>query len=214
MTHLTLIIGNKNLSSWSLRPWLLMKVLEIPFREILVQLDTPESKEEIRRHSPSGLVPYLLMGKEGIGDSLAICETIGDLYPDKPVWPEDPKVRALARSAAAEMHAGFGQLRGTWPMDIIHEHKGLSCPPAVARDLRRIAAIWDGALGRSGGPFLFGGFSAADAFYAPVVSRIRTYGPVRSMAPFTQYMDRVWDLPAMREWREGAEEERRQGWYD
>ncbi|MCQ8185377.1 glutathione S-transferase family protein [Parvularcula maris] len=214
MTDLTLVIGNKNLSSWSLRPWLLMKVLEVPFREKLIRLDQPGSREELLKHSPSGLVPYLSWGEGGIGDSLAIAETVADFYPEKGIWPEDLKARACARFAVAEMHAGFGQLRGTWPMDMIREHKGLSCPPGVAKDLRRIAAIWDEALSRSGGPFLFGGFTAADAFYAPVVSRIRTYGPVKAMAPYQEYMDAVWSLPAMEEWREGAREEERLGWYE
>jgi glutathione S-transferase len=215
MADLTLVIGNKNLSSWSLRPWLMAKAAGIPFREVLVRLDVRDTRENILRHSPSGLVPALKDGDLVVNDSLAIIEYLNELHPAKGIWPEDSHARALARAMAAEMHAGFSQLRGTWPMDVIHEHKGLTCPPGVARDLGRIETLWSGARrshGR-GGPFLFGTFCAADAMFAPVVSRIRTYGPVRAFEKHTDYMEAVWDHPAMKEWREGAKEEEAQGWY-
>jgi glutathione S-transferase len=211
---LTLIIGNRNLSSWSLRPWLVLKAFGIAFDEVLVQLDRPESREAIRRHSPSGLVPCLKHGELTVSDSLAITEYIADLHPELAIWPEDRAARARARSMATEMHAGFSHLRSTWPMDMVHENKGLSVPPGVAKDLGRIETLWSEALARSGGPFLFGAFSAADAFYAPVVSRIRTFGPVARFAPFTPYMDTVWNHSAMAEWRAGAHEEAKAGWYD
>lgn len=213
MSDLTLIIGNKNLSSWSLRPWLLAKHFGIAFSEEFIRLDTPVTYSEVKKHSPSGLVPFLKDGDLGIGDSLAIIEYLADRHPEHRIWPEDMRARALARSMAAEMHSGFANLRGTWPMDMINEHKALSCPPGVAKDLRRIHTLWTSALEASGGPFLFGAFTGADAMFAPVVSRIRTYGPVSSFAPLEDYMTTVWELPAMEEWRAGAREEEAQGWY-
>lgn len=216
MSDLTLVIGNKNLSSWSLRPWILMKHFEIPFDEVKVQLDVPSAREELKKHSPSGLVPVLKAGGGlEVWDSLAIAETLADWYPKKALWPDDLSARARARCLSAEMHSGFGQLRGTWPMDVRNEHKALSCPPGVAKDLKRIFELWSNARQDFGGEgdFLFGDFTIADAMYAPVVSRIRTYGPVAMFAPLTDYMDAVWEHPAMKEWREGAAEEEAAGWY-
>ena len=215
MSEFTLIIGNKNLSSWSLRPWLVAKHFDLPVKELKIRLDTPETYAEVKRHSPSGLVPCLVSDDLVVGDSLAIIEYLADLYPEHPIWPRDREERARARSMAAEMHSGFAQLRGTWPMDIVNVDKSLSCPPGVAKDLKRIHTLWSEALDKKteGGPFLCGPFTAVDAMFAPVVSRIRTYGPVPSFAPFADYMDNIWNLPAMKVWREGAEEEARDGWY-
>ncbi|NRA30308.1 MAG: glutathione S-transferase family protein [Parvularculaceae bacterium] len=216
MSDLTLVIGNKNLSSWSLRPWILMKHFDIPFEEVKIRLDVPGYKEELRQHSPSGLVPCLKVSGREIWDSLAIAETLADWYPQKNLWPEDLVARARARCLAAEMHAGFSDLRNVWPMDICNEGKGMSCGPGVSINLKRIHQLWTDARAEfgDGGPFLFGEFSIADAMYAPVVSRIRTYGPVKLFDPLQDYMDAIWNHPAMVEWREGAAEEVRDGWYD
>jgi len=216
MSDLTLVIGNKNLSSWSLRPWILMKHFEIPFDEVKIRLDVPGYKEELKQHSPSGLVPCLKVSGREVWDSLAIAETLADWYPAKNLWPEDLVARARARCLSAEMHAGFSDLRAVWPMDVCNEHKGLSCGPGVSVNLKRIQKLWSEARQDFGqdGPFLFGEFSIADAMYAPVVSRIRTYGPVQLFDPLQDYMDAMWDHPAMVEWRAGAAEEVRAGWYD
>ncbi|MEO1656427.1 MAG: glutathione S-transferase family protein [Pseudomonadota bacterium] len=216
MSNLTLLIGNKNLSSWSLRPWIVAQHFGLPVKELKIRLDTPETYSEVKKNSPSGLVPCLMKGDLTIGDSLAIIEYFADLYPEHPIWPKDLEARARARSMAAEMHSGFSQLRGTWPMDMVNVDKSLTCPPGVAKDLKRIHTLWSDAFAKKteDGPFLFGPFGAVDAMFAPVVSRIRTYGPVPSFAPFADYMDTVWNLPAMKVWREGAEEEARDGWYD
>ena len=213
MSDLTLLIGNQNLSSWSLRPWLVAKHFDLPVKEKKICLTTPVPYAEGKKLSPSGLVPCLFAGGLTIGDSLAIIEYFADLYPEHQIWPEDREERA--RFMAAEMHAGFAQLRSTWPMQILAEHKALYTQPYVAKDLRRIHTIWSEALAKKtqGGPFLFGPFTAVDAMYAPVVSRIRTYGPVPNFASLTDYMAAVWDLPAMAEWRAGAQQEVADGWY-
>lgn len=215
MSDLTLVIGNKNLSSWSLRPWILMKHFDIPFEEVKIRLDVPGYKDQLRQHSPSGLVPCLKVSDREIWDSLAIAETLADWYPEKNLWPEDLIARAHARCLAAEMHAGFSDLRNVWPMDIGNEHKRLSCGPGVSLNLKRIHQLWTDARAEFGehGPFLFGEFSIADAMYAPVVSRIRTYGPVALFDPLQDYMDAIWEHPAMVEWRDGAAAEVRDGWY-
>ncbi|NNU17668.1 glutathione S-transferase family protein [Parvularcula sp. ZS-1/3] len=215
MTDLTLVIGNKNLSSWSLRPWILMKQMGIPFTEVKIRLDHPSTREEIAKHSPSGLVPVLKVGSETVWDSLAIAETLADFYPDKPFWPSEEMAKARARCLSAEMHSGFAQLRGTWPMDIVNEAKKVSVAPGVQKDLKRIHQLWSEARRDYGGdgPFLFGEFSVADAMYAPVVSRLRTFGPVDLFEDMTGYLETMWELPAMKEWREGAAEEAAAGWY-
>lgn len=216
MSEFTLLIGNKNLSSWSLRPWLVAKHFSLPVQDKTIRLDTPVTYSEAKKLSPSGLVPCLFSNDIVIGDSLAIIEYFADLYPEHQIWPVDREERARARSMAAEMHAGFGQLRGTWPMEMLSMDKNLYTPPNVAKDLKRIHTLWSEALAKKSqdGPFLFGPFMAVDAMYAPVVSRIKTYGPVASFTPLADYMKAVWDLPAMAEWREGAEQELADGWYD
>lgn len=180
---LTLVIGDKNLSSWSLRPWLLMKQAGIPFTERLVRLDRPETKAEIAKFSPSGRVPCLVDGETAIWDSLSIAEYLAERFPEKSLWPAETRARAIARSVAAEMHSGFAALRSFWPMNFARE--GMAhMTYGIGADIARIADIWEtcrrdfGPRSSEGGPFLFGAFSVADAMYAPVVSRFQTYGPV------------------------------------
>jgi glutathione S-transferase len=218
MSHgFTLIIGNKNLSSWSLRPWLLMKHFDIPFKEQLIRLDVPETRAQIKEHSPSGLVPCLKNNDEVIWDSLAIAEYLAELFPEKNMWPSDPAARARARCIAAEMHSGFSNLRETWPMEFCREGARLWGGPGVRKDVSRLMALWGEALDDFGakeeGPFLFGDFSIADAMYAPVVSRLRTYGPVPVPSKIIDYLEAVWNLPAMRKWGQGAKDEVEAGWY-
>ncbi len=196
----TLVIANKLYSSWSMRPWLLMKHLGVPFDEIVIPLDQPDTAARIRKHSPAGRVPVLVDGDVTVWESLAIMEYVADTY-STAVWPLDPKARAMARAVAAEMHAGFQALRSACPMNLgkkfAHRERG----EAVDRDVTRIERIFREARGRFGtdGPFLFGEFSAADAMFAPVVTRLSTYSiPVD---PGTAaYMDAVLSLPAFQAW--------------
>ena len=207
-----LIIGNRALSSWSMRPWVLMRALGLPFEETVIRLDRPETRAQIKEHSPSGLVPCLILGDgAAVWDSLAIIETLAEETPG--VWPDDPAQRRLARCLCAEMHSGFQTLRTVWPMDLTVEGAGLATPFGVRRDLERIFALWDQALTASGGPYLFGGFGAADAMFAPVVTRIRTYGPVPMPEALSAYAERVWTHEAVTAWREGAAREVADGWY-
>lgn len=169
-----LVIGTKRWSTWSLRPWLALKHTGAPFAETLIQLREVEtSTAEIRKHSPSGLVPALKDAGVVIVDSLAICEYLAERFPG--LWPADPVDRALARSAASEMHSGFGALRREHPMDLgVRAEKAMT--PEVEKDVRRIVELWLGLLDRSGGPFLLGDWSIADAFFTPVATRFETYG--------------------------------------
>jgi glutathione S-transferase len=212
----TLVIGDKNLSSWSLRPWLALKHCGIPFAEERVRLRQAESRATILRHSPSGKVPVLRCGTLIVFDSLAILEFLAERHPELGLWPRDAEARALARSISAEMHAGFAALRNEMSMDLAAR---LPTPPvgeALATDVRRIVAIWREARARygEGGPFLFGTFSNADAMFAPVATRFRTYGV--DLARFGDdgtagaYAQSVLDLPAMAAWTEGAEVEVRE----
>jgi glutathione S-transferase len=212
----TLVIGDKNLSSWSLRPWLALKVCGIPFAEECIRLRQPDSRVEILRHSPSGKVPVLKTKVGPIWESLAILEYLAERHPEHRLWPEDEEARAAARSISSEMHAGFATLRNDMSMDLLSR---LPAPPlsaALEADIERIAAIWKDTRGRfgKGGPLLFGGFTCADAMYAPVATRFRTYGV--DLARFgddgsgAAYAEAVLGLPAMAEWTEGAREEMRQ----
>ena len=212
----TLVIGDKNLSSWSLRPWLALKHCRIPFAEERVRLRQPESRATILRHSPSGKVPALSCGTLIVFDSLAILEFLAERHPELGLWPRDADARALARSISAEMHAGFAALRNEMSMDLLAR---LPTPPigeALAADIRRIVAIWREARARygEGGPFLFGTFSNADAMFAPVATRFRTHGV--DLARFGDdstadaYAQSVLDLPAMAAWTEAAEAEMRE----
>jgi glutathione S-transferase len=193
-----LVIGNKNYSSWSLRPWLAMKVLGLAFEEQRIALYTAEAKAEILRRSPAGKVPILVDGATTVWDSLAILEYLAERHPA--LWPADRAERAHARSLAAEMHSGFPQLRTHMSMNVRRRHPGKGRTPEVLAEIERIQAIFDAARG----PFLFGAFGAVDAMFAPVVLRFRTYGV---SARNQQYADRVLALPALREWSEAAERE-------
>ncbi|WP_395698821.1 glutathione S-transferase family protein [Aquabacterium sp.] len=194
-----LYIGNKNYSSWSMRPWVLLRQFEIPFDEVMLRFDGFEAesrfKQQITRLSPTGRVPLLLDEGLAVWDTLAIAEYLAEKYADRPLWPRPVAQRARARSLCAEMHAGFGDLRKHCPMNIEASLPEVGArliaeQPAVRADLARIVAMWLEALANSGGPFLFGEFSVADAYYAPVVMRLRTYAlPVPEAV--RAYMDRV-----------------------
>ena len=207
-----LIIGNFALSSWSMRPWVLMRALGMAFEHEVIRLDRSETRAQITQRSPSGLVPCLVMPDgQAVWDSLAIAEFLAERH--EGVWPQDAAMRAHARCASAEMHSGFSTLRTVWPMDLTVEGAGLVGGPGVRRDLARVFALWSEALQMSGGPFLYGEFCAADAMFAPVVTRERTYGPAAMPDACRAYADRVWDHPAVRAWRDGAAEEAMAGWY-
>ncbi len=206
---LTLYIGDKNLSSWSLRPWLVLKQSGIPFTEKLIRFGRPETRSEMLAVSPTGLVPCLIDGETTVPDSLAIGEYLADSFPEKGLWPADKAARAEARAISAEMHSGFSNLRAVWPMNFSRRDMRHIRPDAVRADIARIAQLWTGARERfgAGGPFLYGRFSIADAMYAPVVSRFMTYGPVELSRPAAEWRDMMFALPAMREWGEGAAKE-------
>jgi glutathione S-transferase len=174
----TLVIGDKNLSSWSLRPWLALKQCGIPFAEERVRLRQPESKAAILRHSPSGKVPAFKTEWGVIWDSLAILEFLAERHAECALWPQEVEARAAARSISAEMHAGFFTLRNEMSMDLLGRLKSPPIEGALEADIRRIVAIWKDTRAHfgTGGPFLFGAFSNADAMYAPVATRFRTYG--------------------------------------
>jgi glutathione S-transferase len=200
----TLVIANKCYSSWSLRPWLLMKQLGVAFDEITIPLDLPDTKEKVLKHSPAGKVPILIDGDVTVWESIAIMEYVGDAY-GAPVWPEDRKARAMARSMAAEMHAGFMGLRSACPMNLGKKYASRDRGEAVARDVARFSAIVRDARERfgAGGPFLFGAFSAADAMYAPLGTRLDTYS-IALDATTRAYVDTILSLPAFQEWRSAA----------
>ncbi len=200
---LKLVIGTRNLSSWSLRPWLALKQLGLPFEEILIALDRPTTHGEILKYSPSGRVPCLIDDDTVVWDSLAICEYLAEKAPA--LLPADKKARAEVRSVSAEMHSGFAALRQELPMDIRADKPGTVPSPAAAADIARIVAIWENCRLRYGqtGPFLFGVFSMADAMYAPVVWRFRTYHT--DLPPASrEWMTIMLALPAMQEWQRGA----------
>ncbi len=209
-----LYIGNKNYSSWSLRPWLLMRGLGIDFTEHRLHLDWTEGspfKKTLLAIAPTGRVPLLVDEGFAVWDSLAIVEYLADRCADKRVWPEDRRQRARARSLCAEMHTGFAALRERCPMNIEAALPEIgACAarewPEVMRDLERIDAMWSGQLAASGGPFLFGAFGAADAYYAPVCARIASYGlPLGREA--LDYVGRVFTLQAMQAWCAAARDE-------
>jgi glutathione S-transferase len=207
MAMLTLVIGNRNFSSWSLRPWLTARQAGLPFAEIAIRLDRSSTHDEIRQYSPSGKVPCLIDDAGGerllIWDSLAICEYLAERVPS--LWPAERAQRAEARALSAEMHSGFLSLRQEMPMDIRASRPGQPRSPATSADIRRIVAIWEACRGRfaATGPFLFGAFSIADAMYAPVVWRFLTYGV--DLPPASQaWLQSMLALPAMAEWQAGA----------
>jgi len=213
MDALTLYIGNKNYSSWSLRPWLALRQTGAPFAEVLIPLSRPDSKAAILAQSPSGRVPVLCHGALRLWESLAICEYLAEIFPGAGLWPADRTARAVARAAATEIHAGFGTLRQQLPMDIRARR---STPHRVALagdDIARVTALWRDCIGRFGrsgahgaGPFLFGAYCIADAMFAPVATRFHSYGV--ALDPVSAaYVAAQRDWPAMREWREAAEQE-------
>lgn len=209
MAALTLVIGNKNYSSWSMRPWVLLRQLGIPFEEKKLRFHSNEWDAEIERWSPSRLVPVLWRDKLTVWDSLAIAEAVHEWYPDSNAWPKDPAARAFARCAAAEMHSGFRELRAKMPMNIRASHPGKGMTPEVQANIDRIETLWSEARTRfgAGGPFLFGAFSAADAMYAPVVMRFKTYAV--SLSPQGQaYCDAMQAAPGVRAWVEDALQEK------
>lgn len=211
---LTLVIANKNYSSWSMRPWVLLHQFDIPFAEVLLKFHSAEWTERIAMLSPSGLVPVLWDGQPGeanaiaIWDSVAIFEYVAERFPEKAIWPRSPEARAFARSVVAEMHAGFRALRSAMPMNIRNQHPGKGQSPEVARDLARIESLWATARTRFGqsGPFLFGDFSAADAMFAPVVMRIATYHPAIS-AESARYCDAVQHATSVAAWNDASRRE-------
>ena len=209
MADLVLVIGNKNYSSWSLRPWIAMKVLGLPFEERRIALYEPGAKAQILRYSPSGKVPCLIDGDVRVWDSLAILETLAESR--RELWPAAPPRRALARAICAEMHSGFPALRQHMSMNVRKRYPGKGRTPESLADISRIVAIWSDCLAgtqRSGadGPFLFGRFTAADAMYAPIVLRFRTY-EVELPAPCRAYANAMLALPAMQEWIAASERE-------
>jgi len=206
---LQLVIGNKNYSSWSLRPWLALRHFGIDFSELRIPLYTETSAQLLKEYSPAGKVPVLLDGdlesEIVVWDSLAILEYVGERFPELPWLPQEPVARGVARSICAEMHSGFLALRSTMPMNLRSHKPMTTIPPEVQRDIDRVIEIWRDCREQfgAGGDFLFGEFTIADAMYAPVVSRFRTYGV--SLDPICQaYADAVWQMPAMQAWIEAA----------
>jgi len=206
MTTRTLYIGNKNYSSWSLRPWLAMRVAGIDFTEKLIPLFDDAWPQAIAKVSPTHKVPVLHDGGLILPETIAILEYAAELKPE--LWPTDTKARAMARAASAEMHSGFTALRSHMPMNIRNNLSGKGIKPGVVADIERICALWQGCrsqFGR-GGPFLFGRFSNADAMFAPIISRFMTYQPDLPVHAKT-YMDAVQNLPAMQAWNDAARQE-------
>ncbi|MGH6930400.1 MAG: glutathione S-transferase family protein [Dongiaceae bacterium] len=205
MTRPTLVIGNKLYSSWSLRAWLVMKAFALPFEEILIPLYNPDSKARLLEHSPSGKVPLLIDGDIKVWESLAIIEYLAEKHPAAHIWPRDAKARAHARAICSEMHAGFTALRNACPMNLGKRLAPRDRGDAVASDVARLADIFREARARFGGDgsFLYGAFSAADAMYAPIATRLDTYS-ISIDATSRAYVDAVIGHPAFREWRAAA----------
>lgn len=202
-----LVIGNKVYSSWSLRPWIIMQAFAIPFEEAVVQLRETDTRDRILAHSPSGKVPALIDDGVTVWDSLAIMEYLADTFPSHAIWPKDRIARAHARCVSAEMHSGFAALRNACSMNVTRRFKARDRGEAVAADVARITAIWCEARemfgAKSGKPFLYGEFCAADGMYAPVVTRFHTYSI--DVDPVSQaYMDAVLSHPAYKAWLAGA----------
>jgi glutathione S-transferase len=214
MADLTLVIGNKNYSSWSLRAWLGLVQVGVPFDEILIPLQQPGTRAEILKHSPSGTVPVLKRGAFAVWESIAILGYLGEAFPAAGLWPDTIEGRALAKSVCAEMHSGFHALRSELPMNVRSSFPHRKPSPRAQADIARITAIWrdcrsraaSGAEADADGPFLFGRFTAVDAMYAPVVSRFRTYA-IDLDEVCRAYADAVWALPAMQAWAKDAANE-------
>lgn len=203
MDKLVLYVGNKNYSSWSLRPWIALEACGIPFEEVVIAFDFAAGNPRIKEVSPTGRVPVLHHGDARIWESLAIIEYAAELFPDAGLWPKDSNERARARSYSMEMLSGFRALRSACPMNIRRRKSAVPLQEGVAADIARIETIWREAIALSGGPFLFGAFSAADAMFAPVVSRFEAYDLTRNPVSL-EYMDAVKTHPAFRKWQEAA----------
>ena len=202
---LTLVIGTRRYSTWSLRPWLMLKAANVPFEEIEITLRQPDTKANILKYSPSGKVPLLIHGSLNVWDSLSIAEYLAETFPDAGLWPKDLSARVLARSISAEMHSGFQTLRSTCPMDLGLDSPMMDLSDDLLTDIRRIETIWTECrtLYCLHGPFLFGSFTSADAMFAPVVTRFRTYHlPVNDVAK--DYCETIAALPWMQEWTKKA----------
>jgi len=202
-----LVIGNKNYSSWSFRPWIAMKTLGIPFEEILIPfgapLGNPDFRTRLTAYTPAGLVPVLIDGDVHVWETLAIMEYLAEKFPEKQLWPADTKARAHARAISSEMHAGFLALRGECPVNLRRPIRERALPEAARANVARVDAMWSDCRARYGGPFLFGAFCAADAMYAPMVARLNTYG-IKVGREALVYMEAMMALPAWAEWRTGA----------
>ncbi len=203
MTKLTLYVGNKNYSSWSLRPWIALEACGIPFEDVVIPFDFENGNPKFRDISPTGRVPVLHHGDVRVWESLAIIEYAAELFPKAGLWPEDPAERAVARSYSMEMLSGFQALRNACPMNMRREKRGIEVSKAVADNVERIETIWREAVARSGGPFLFGRFTAADAMFAPVVNRFEVYDLTRNPGSL-EYMDALKTHPAFQKWQEAA----------
>jgi glutathione S-transferase len=209
MAHdLHLIIANKAYSSWSMRPWIAMKANGLDFQETVICLGQPETAAEIAKYSAGGKVPVLRHGAVMVWESLAIIEYLADTFPGPGWWPADPAARAMARSISAEMHSSFTNVRSTMPMNVRRHIQGRARSPAVDADIVRICDLWRNARAQfgAGGPFLFGAFSLADAMYAPVVTRFKTYD-VKLGRDAQAYCDAILAHPAVRQWYADAAQE-------
>lgn len=216
MANLSLVIGNKNYSSWSMRAWVLMTHFGIAFDEIQTWLYQPDTEAEIKRYSPTGLVPCLIDGALHIWDTFAIAEYLAEKFPHENMWPASREARAVARSVTAEMHAGFGAIRRSMPMNIRNRYPGKGRGDEVDRDIARIEALWNDCRQKfgAGGDYLFGDFSIADAFYTPIVFRFNTYG-VRPRGGAGPYMQAMLATPALQKLaREAATEGHALSVYD
>jgi glutathione S-transferase len=203
MARATLTISSKNYSSWSLRGWLLCRMAGLDFEERPVDLDHPDARQELLLLSPSVLVPRLTHDGVSVWDTLAIAEYLNEIAPEAQLWPEERKARAHCRSVSGEIHSGFYNLRSALPMNLKARHKAFKIFSGARPDVERIRAIWTECLDGSGGPFLFGKPTVADAMYAPVCTRFRTYAV--DLDPLLQgYCETIFDWPLMREWTEGA----------
>lgn len=208
MDQLTLVIGNKNYSSWSLRPWLVLRHFNIPFDEVRVPLYRGDTKDSLSKLSPTGLVPVLKHGDLTVWDSLAICEYVQDLHRDMPMWPKDAEARAVARSVSAEMHSGFTALRHFMPMNCRLSFPGKGLNDESRADIQRVTSIWSECRKKygKGGVMLFGEFTIADAMYAPIAQRFRVYD-VRADETSAAYVSAIQSLPEMKEWIASAKDE-------
>ena len=206
MSPPVLLIGNKNYSSWSLRPWLLLRHFEVDFEERRLPLDTPQFHAQIKRWSPARRVPVLIDGEERIWDSLAICETVNERWLSGAAWPRGHGARAHARAVSCEMHSGFAAMRAEMPMNVRRDPRAVQLSVAAKADCARVFALWGECLQRSGGPWLFGQFSIADAFFAPVAWRFRGYDTAVPETA-TPLQDALLAHPGMQEWERAARAE-------